>query len=128
MARQYIAHCRAEDRVYFKIIHLAPNNQKVVARQLAAGGKVRADHMAIAVVHCGDGGRYEVSGPTGSALQERVALFSSLHSDPQKLRTTLLAHDDDRQVACSVRGMEGCSAVRFRCVHIYIDRCFLTHK
>lgn len=109
--------CRAdgevvEPRIYFKVIHTNPSGQHRVARPVAAGGDLRADHLAVSIVHCqfGTTPRYEVSGPTGMLLRERVSVLSYLHSDAAKLQTCLMSHDDDRALTCSLKGLEGCKS------------------
>jgi hypothetical protein len=113
-----------EERIYFKVIHSTPSGQHRLARPVAAGGTLRADHLAVAVVHCQQGPagqpRFEVSGPTGQLLRERVAIMSYLHSDPGKLRTLLLSHEDDRKLTCSLKGFEGVRGRRCGCAHCFL--------
>ena len=40
-------------------------------------------------------------------MQDRVSVLTCLHTDPRLLRTTMLSHDDDRAVTCTISGLEG---------------------
>jgi hypothetical protein len=94
----------AGPRIYFRVVHTNPSNQKRLPLPAAAGGSLRKDHLTVCLVDMQDEGgtrQLDLSGFVGAALHDRVVTLTCLHSDPQKLRTDLLEHQDDKTLQYS---------------------------
>ena len=100
-------------RVFFKLVHRRPTQQRRQARPLAAAGSLPGDLLARSNVECQEASagqlRFGLSGVRGSLLQDRVSVVSYLHVDAMWLRDNLLARKDERKLECCIEGlpMEG---------------------
>ena len=98
-----------QDRVYFKWIHKRPSRQRRLAKPAAAGGRIRGEEIAIAILKCevGVGGsmQFDIAGPSGNTLQDHIAMLSYMHADPEWLRGRLLSHEDRGEIKCTMEGL-----------------------
>ena len=88
----------AGPRIYFRVVHANPAQQKRLPLPFAAA-RLRKDHLTICILDAQgqvEGAKLDLGGAVGAALHDRIATLTCLHRDPRLLRSSLLEHVDDK--------------------------------
>jgi hypothetical protein len=91
-----------DERVYFRVVHANPSKQVVPARPAAAGRRLKAHEMAVAVVRpsaTSASESVEVDVDLGHVSSDSLAVLSCLGSDPHWLRLHFFAHETAKSVS-----------------------------